>query len=278
MSTWAGTPAASACTAWARPISPPSGVTAELSAMFCALNGRDAQPLAGETAGRARSTSRLLPTDEAVPCTMMAGRLARASSCARAASRRVAVGARAGPRSGCASGRPKEAQSRTRMRRRASSRCAQPAASPTGPARTAQEANGCSPSATQLRARARAVIGRAARGCRRRTRARAGGASRRPGPRRWWSRAAAPPRAGARERGRRQQVADAQPGDGVVLGQRAHAHDVGRACATAASAERSLSERNDWSSTSVTSGMRRGQRRHLDRRHARPIGVFGLHR
>ena len=39
MSVWQGMPAASACTACARPISSPSGVANELSAMFCALNG-----------------------------------------------------------------------------------------------------------------------------------------------------------------------------------------------------------------------------------------------
>ena len=37
-------PAAWACTAWARPISPPSAVTALLSAMFCGLNGTTATP------------------------------------------------------------------------------------------------------------------------------------------------------------------------------------------------------------------------------------------
>ena len=40
----AGTPAASACTACARPISAPSRVTAELSAMFCDLNGATRRP------------------------------------------------------------------------------------------------------------------------------------------------------------------------------------------------------------------------------------------
>ena len=39
MSTWGGTPAAAACTAWARPISRPSGVAKELRAMFWALKG-----------------------------------------------------------------------------------------------------------------------------------------------------------------------------------------------------------------------------------------------
>jgi len=39
MSTVGSTPAAPACAAWARPISPPSTVTAAFSAMFCALKG-----------------------------------------------------------------------------------------------------------------------------------------------------------------------------------------------------------------------------------------------
>jgi hypothetical protein len=40
----AGRPAASACSACARPISPPSMVTAELSAMFCGLKGATRTP------------------------------------------------------------------------------------------------------------------------------------------------------------------------------------------------------------------------------------------
>ena len=44
MSVWGGMPQASACTAWARPISPPSGVTAELSAMFWDLKGATEMP------------------------------------------------------------------------------------------------------------------------------------------------------------------------------------------------------------------------------------------
>jgi hypothetical protein len=44
MSTEGATPAASACIACARPISLPSGVTNELSAMFCALNGATSIP------------------------------------------------------------------------------------------------------------------------------------------------------------------------------------------------------------------------------------------
>ena len=39
MATVGSMPAAAAWPAWARPISPPSTVTAAFSAMFCALNG-----------------------------------------------------------------------------------------------------------------------------------------------------------------------------------------------------------------------------------------------
>ena len=39
MSVWHCSPAASACTACARPISSPSAVAYELRAMFCALKG-----------------------------------------------------------------------------------------------------------------------------------------------------------------------------------------------------------------------------------------------
>src|SRR5512140_4020286 len=44
MSVWGGMPQAAACTAWARPISPPSGVTAELRAMFWDLKGATRTP------------------------------------------------------------------------------------------------------------------------------------------------------------------------------------------------------------------------------------------
>ena len=40
----AGMPQACACSAWARPISKPRGVTAELSDMFCDLKGATARP------------------------------------------------------------------------------------------------------------------------------------------------------------------------------------------------------------------------------------------
>ena len=44
MCTLGATPAARACSAWARPISPPSAVTAALFDMFCGLNGRTRRP------------------------------------------------------------------------------------------------------------------------------------------------------------------------------------------------------------------------------------------
>ncbi len=52
--TLGGTLAALACTAWARPISPPSGVTAALFDIFCGFNGHTATPdwPAGGTARR----------------------------------------------------------------------------------------------------------------------------------------------------------------------------------------------------------------------------------
>src|SRR6266480_4670190 len=60
-------PAASACTAWARLISPPLRVTQELRAMFWALNGAARQPSWAKMRQRP-VTSVLLPTVEAAPC------------------------------------------------------------------------------------------------------------------------------------------------------------------------------------------------------------------
>src|SRR5471032_752988 len=62
----ASTPAAIACSAWARPISPPSTVTALFSAMFCGLNGATRMP--PRRASRHKpATSVLLPASEVVP-------------------------------------------------------------------------------------------------------------------------------------------------------------------------------------------------------------------
>src|SRR6185437_540603 len=61
-----------AWSAWARPISPPSSVTAALFDMFCGLNGRTARPR--RTSARpSPATSSDLPTSEPVPCSISAG-------------------------------------------------------------------------------------------------------------------------------------------------------------------------------------------------------------
>src|SRR3989338_6435132 len=62
-------PAAWACTAWARPISPPSAVTALLSAIFCGLNGTTLTPWRLSQRHSA-VTKVLLPASEVVPCTI----------------------------------------------------------------------------------------------------------------------------------------------------------------------------------------------------------------
>ncbi len=59
MSTRGSTPQARACSACARPISPPSAVTAALLLMFCGLNGRTAQAAPRVGAGQARHQQRL---------------------------------------------------------------------------------------------------------------------------------------------------------------------------------------------------------------------------
>ena len=61
--------AARACVAWARPISPPSTVTAALFDMFCGLNG--ATPILRRRKTRPKpATSVLLPASDVVPCTI----------------------------------------------------------------------------------------------------------------------------------------------------------------------------------------------------------------
>src|SRR3990172_5033768 len=69
MSTEGSTPAASACTTCARPISPPSAVTKEFRAMFWDLKCATRRPSCLRMRQRA-ATSTLLPTEEAVPCTI----------------------------------------------------------------------------------------------------------------------------------------------------------------------------------------------------------------
>src|SRR5579872_1980818 len=72
MSLSGGTPQARACSAWARPISPPSCVTAALFDMFCGLNGRTLRPRR-VSARQSPATMSDLPTSEPVPCSITAG-------------------------------------------------------------------------------------------------------------------------------------------------------------------------------------------------------------
>src|ERR1700752_1783445 len=64
-------PAARACTACARPISPPSLVTAELLDMFCALNGATRMPLRANSRHRPATTIDF-PASDVVPATSSA--------------------------------------------------------------------------------------------------------------------------------------------------------------------------------------------------------------
>ena len=61
-----GKPAAWACTAWARPIAPPSAVAALLGAVFCGLIGATRTPRRRSQRHRP-VTSALLPASEVVP-------------------------------------------------------------------------------------------------------------------------------------------------------------------------------------------------------------------
>ena len=70
MSTWGSTPAAWACTTWARPISSPSFVAKLFSAMFWLLNGATFRP-SSLNMRHSAAHSMDLPTDEPVPCSMM---------------------------------------------------------------------------------------------------------------------------------------------------------------------------------------------------------------
>src|SRR4029079_244682 len=69
--THAATLLASACSAWARPISPPSKVAAELSDIFCALNGTTRYPSSAKMRPKPAVIIDL-PTCEAVPRTIKA--------------------------------------------------------------------------------------------------------------------------------------------------------------------------------------------------------------
>src|SRR5215217_3747499 len=64
-------PAARACMACARPISPPSTVTAELLDMFCALNGATRIPLRDNSLHRPATTIDF-PASDVVPATSSA--------------------------------------------------------------------------------------------------------------------------------------------------------------------------------------------------------------
>src|SRR5262249_14089198 len=61
-------PAAAACIAWARPISPPSRVTTELSDMFCALNGATLTPRRASHR-QIPAVTTLFPASDVVPAT-----------------------------------------------------------------------------------------------------------------------------------------------------------------------------------------------------------------
>src|SRR5262245_37147496 len=71
MCTLVGVRAARACSACARPISPPSAVTAALLDMFCGLNGRTFSPRFVKARARPATISDL-PTSEPVPWNMRA--------------------------------------------------------------------------------------------------------------------------------------------------------------------------------------------------------------
>src|SRR5689334_17034218 len=69
--TLGASPAARACMACARPISPPSTVTTELLDMFCALNGATRIPLRASSR-HSPATTMDLPASELVPATSSA--------------------------------------------------------------------------------------------------------------------------------------------------------------------------------------------------------------
>src|SRR5947207_13681394 len=71
MSIAGGAPQARACKACARPISPPSAVTAALFDMFCGLSGRTLRPRRVNTRA-SPATSSDFPTSEPVPCSIKA--------------------------------------------------------------------------------------------------------------------------------------------------------------------------------------------------------------
>ncbi len=72
ISTRDATPAASACMAWAQPISSPAAVTCALFDMFWDLNGSARSPWR-KRSRQSPAASTLLPAWEPVPCSMIAG-------------------------------------------------------------------------------------------------------------------------------------------------------------------------------------------------------------
>ena len=71
MSVVGSVPHAMACSAWARPISPPSEAGLELFDMFCGLKGLTRNPRRAY-ARHMPATRSDLPTLDPVPCTMTA--------------------------------------------------------------------------------------------------------------------------------------------------------------------------------------------------------------
>ena len=90
------TPQARACSAWARPISPPSAVTAALFDMFCGLNGRTRRPRRVKARARPATISDL-PTWEPVPWIMMAAAVMVRTRSPSAPSRRSGTDASPSP-------------------------------------------------------------------------------------------------------------------------------------------------------------------------------------
>ena len=93
MCTLGGTRAARACSACARPISPPSAVTAALFDMFCGLNGRTARPRLRERARKPGDDQRLADVRAGALEHERARRHAFRTRCPAAPSRRRRSGA-----------------------------------------------------------------------------------------------------------------------------------------------------------------------------------------
>jgi hypothetical protein len=103
MCTEVGAKLARAWRAWARPISPPSAVTAALLDMFCGLNGRTTRPRRAKARQRPATISDL-PTSEPVPWNIRQRASMVRTRCPSAPSRRRRSGA--SPASSRSPGRP----------------------------------------------------------------------------------------------------------------------------------------------------------------------------